>query len=211
MQRSIVILALLFHSIFASAAEYEEFKVPTTDGKSLLTGQIDLPPAKCGAGPHKAVMIVSGSGWSYRDGFMGRSGSDGDSIYRFMAKSLQDKCYLVVRWDYRGVSCDRKQPSDVQKCIDQKVRAEMDHNSMLEDILAVYKFAESFPLLDKSEFKIIGHSEGSLNVASLIYQNRILPKGVLFMGALTESPKDIFYWQAVLRKIEWLFELDKDG
>lgn len=202
---------ILLFATTSFAKTYKEFRIPTKDRKSFLTGQFDLPLPQCGSGPYKTVMIVSGSGWSYRDGLMGRSGVEAEYIYKYMAKYLTKQCYLVVRWDYRGVSCDRKQASDVQKCINQKVRSEMDHRSMLEDIESVYNTAIQFPLVDRANFKMIGHSEGSLNISTLISENRIHPKGLVLMGAMTESPKSIFYWQSVTRITEYLMTLDKNN
>lgn len=208
-----ILLAVLFFAFMSFSQTFNEFRIQTKDKKAFLTGQFDLPLPQCGAGPYKTVMIVSGSGWSFRDGFMGKSGTPSDYIYKTIAKYLTQKCYLVVRWDYRGVTCDRKQPSDIQKCINQKVRSEMDHRSMLEDIESVYNTALQHPMVDRARFKMIGHSEGSLNTSELIFENRINPKGLVLMGALTESPKGIFYWQSVTRKTEYLMTLDanKDG
>jgi len=86
----------------------------------------------------------------------------------------------------------------------------MTYAKMLEDIESVYRYASSHPLVKKEGLVVVGHSEGSINVSRLIGQGRLRPKGLLFIGGITESPRAIFHWQVVVRPGTWLFELDRD-
>lgn len=202
-----IFLTILLFSI--SSIAQTQFQIPTKDGLSVLNGQFDLPQAHCGEGPFPTILIVSGTGFSYRDGLtvLPLQG-DRSYIYKYLGQQFAEKCWLTVRWDYRGVSCDSSPGNEAKRCVDEEARKLMTYESMLEDIESIYKYSKAHPSVSANNFVILGHSEGSLNVSKLISEKRLNPKGVLYIGGVTESPKSIFHWQIVTRPAEWLFELD---
>lgn len=208
------VLCFIFINLcfLTSVNAFVDFSIKTQDQKFFLTGQFDYPQISlCGMGPYKSVIFVSGTGWADRDGLSGRSGSKADYVYKYTSDYLNNNCYATVRWDYRGVSCAPTKADDVGRCINQDVRKEMDHQSMLEDIESIYNQTKNNVLIKNDEIRIVGHSEGSLNVSILVERQKIDPKGLLFIGGLTESPQSIFRWQTVERMVEYLFDLDLDG
>jgi hypothetical protein len=85
--------------------ETQHFEIPTRDGRTRLTGQVDLPSGD-GAARHPAVLIVPGGWFMDRDGYMGGSGTERDLIYRDLAKDIVAAGIAVVRYDNRGVRCN---------------------------------------------------------------------------------------------------------
>jgi pimeloyl-ACP methyl ester carboxylesterase len=209
--KSLFIIFCCFCSVGAFAETGAQFTIPTKDGLSVLNGQYDIPTENtCGVGPYKTVLVVSGSGFVYRDGKMGYSENEADYLYKYMSKSFTSKCLMMVRWDYRGVSCDINSKADIDKCIDQSVRSKMGYESIKADIESVYNHVLNHRLVDKSNLIVLGHSEGSINTANLIKEQRINPSKLILMGSVTESPQSIIQWQMSTRHYEWLFEMDAD-
>lgn len=208
MKQAMIITGLILSSLQAGAYRGVEFSIPSKDLKTKITGQIDYPTEACGTEKLPTVMIVSGTGFISRDGFMGKSGTERDYIYRDLSKRFTQNCVITVRYDYRGVACDIKVKEDVAKCIDQKARAEVTSENIQEDIESVYQFAQTQPQVDGTRFGILGHSEGTYNVAKLVSQKRVQPKALLFMGAMLESPVTMIRWQMSDRIFEYMFAMD---
>lgn len=57
---------------------------------------------------------------------------------------------------------------------------------------------------------MFGHSEGSTHIASLVESKKIHPKGLVFMGGVTESLDSLIQWQIVGRVVENLVLMDID-
>ncbi|WP_413291185.1 alpha/beta hydrolase family protein [Bdellovibrio sp. HCB337] len=208
MKQVLIITGLILSSLQAEAFRGVEFSIPSKDLKTHITGQIDYPTADCGPEKLPSVLIVSGTGFIYRDGFAGKSGTERDYIYRDLSKRFTQNCVITVRYDYRGVLCDIKAKEDGAKCIDQKIRAEVTSENIQEDIESVYLYALTQPQVDAGRFGILGHSEGTYNVAKLVSEKRVQPKTLLFMGAMLESPVTMIRWQMADRIFEYMFELD---
>lgn len=185
------------------------FQVPSQDGLSQISGQIDIP--NCNQAMYPAVFMVGGTGFFSRNVFFGRSRTSRDFVFADLAQRFTAACIAVVRFDFRGVTCDLTDKSKLQTCVDQNLRTSVTDETILDDIQAVYNFAISSKSIDPSRFFMLGHSEGSLNIARLIARKSIHPAGILFFGGITESAKSILHWQIVDRAVEWSFEMDSNS
>ena len=188
----------------------ETFELQTFDGKTSFGGQIDFPE-NCKGDSYPVALLVSGTGLYYRNTYLGVSGTERDFLFKDLSDRLTDKCMAVVRYDYRGVTCDLNNDDNIEKCLDQEIRRSVDAETILDDIQAVYDYTVNHSRIKKDEMVILAHSEGSLNISRLIQRKRISPKGLVFMGGMTESPKSLIRWQFIDRSVEQAFAMDTDG
>jgi hypothetical protein len=186
--------------------------VSTVDGKSTISGQIDFPN-NCYKKRYKAVLIVGGTGLYYRNMYLGLSGTSRDYIAKDLAKSFNSKCLAAVRFDYRGVTCDLTSRDEdlVDRCLDQELRKEVDAESLVDDIKVVFDYAKNHSRIDGEKIVVNAFSEGSLNIARLIKDKKITPKGLVFIGGITESATSLVRWQFVDRSVDIAFSLDTNG
>lgn len=204
--------------------EPQQFRIPTRDGRARLSGQVDLPPSG-GTAPCPFVLMVPGGWFMDRDGYMGRSGTDRDLIYRDLGNDLLRAGFAVVRYDNRGVRCNERtmppcpaggsEPEAsrhyLNACVDTDARRTVTVQTQTDDVEDVWAFAARHPRLDPTRTLVWAHSEGGLNVARLIGRGRIDPRGVQFVGATTGSPVSVGRWQIIERSVDYLMGLDEDG
>lgn len=81
----------------------------------------------------------------------------------------------------------------------------------MDDVDDVWSFAASHSRLDPGRALVWAHSEGALNVARLIGRGRLNPRGIQFVGSITESPASVFRWQTIERYVEHVMGWDEDG
>jgi len=204
--------------------EMQQFQIPTRDGRTRLSGQVDLP-AGDGAARHPGVLMVPGGWFMDRDGYMGGSGTERDLIYRDLAKDIVAAGIVVVRYDNRGVRCNEmtmppcpagSDEFELTKhylgaCIDADVRQTVTVQTQMDDVEGVWTFTVNHPAIDQRRALIWAHSEGCGNTARLIGARRICPRGVIFVGTATESPAGLVRWQIVDRYAEHVMGWDADG
>jgi len=202
----------------AGWAAEEQFQIFSKDGVRL-TGQIDFPSISAING---VVLLVPGTGLFDRDAEFGQTNTDKDLVFREISKALTARDFAVVRFDYRGVKCNRRTIPPcpdchnkkeaiahfVKNCIDNKIRAGVTPENLREDIEVIYNHIATHPKLLNQKVLVFGHSEGSLNLSHLIADKRIRPYGVVFMGGLAESPQSVIHWQMTDRLSSALFEFD---
>ena len=205
--------------------EPQQFRIRARDGRAQLAGQVDLPALGTSTARYPVVLMVPGGWFMDRDGYMGGSGTEGDLIYRDLAADLLAAGVAVVRYDNRGVRCNemtmppcRQGSSEAEvsrhylsACVDADVRQTVTVQTQRDDVEDVWAFAVSHPRLDPTRALIWAHSEGGLNVARLIGRGRIHPRGVQFVGTITESPFSVFRWQTVERYVVHMMGWDEDG
>jgi hypothetical protein len=202
----------------------QPFEIPTRDGRTALTGQVDLP-AVGGAARHPVVLMVPGGWFMDRDGYMGGSGTERDLIYRDLAKDIVSAGIAVVRYDNRGVRCnemtmppcpDGRSELEVSKhylnaCVDPDVRQTVTVQTQMDDVEDVWTFSISHPQIDPTRALIWAHSEGGLNTSRLIGAQRISPRGVIFVCTGTESPAGGVHFQMVDSYAARVMQWDDDG
>jgi pimeloyl-ACP methyl ester carboxylesterase len=227
MPMSLVIVAwsvLLPNTSYGFRAE--SFSVPTMDGKTVITGEIDFPSASArdSLGRYSTVIMVPGTGMFDRDVDFGISGTRRDLLFRDMAEQLTNAGLAVVRMDYRGVLCSKwtmppcpecdtlaKRLEHLKiSCFRNEIRKDVTTQTIQDDIVAVYDWTQHHPSVDVSRIAVFAHSEGTVHVARLIGQHRIQPRGLLLMGMVAESPASMIQWQIVDRNMK-IFEWDLNG
>lgn len=204
--------------------ESQLFEIPTRDGRTRLTGQVDLPAGEDVA-RRPTVMIVPGGWFMDRDGYMGNSGTERDLIYRDLAREAVAAGIVVVRYDNRGVRCNEmtmppcSSPTSeleatrhyLSACVDPDVRQTVTVRTQMDDVEDLWVFATHHPAIDPTRVVILAHSEGGLNVARSIGASRIDPRGIVFVGTATESPAASFRFSTVDRYAERVMDWDADG
>lgn len=216
----LIFVFLSFSSIVCLASSSIEFKIPTYDNKTFLTGQIDLPNSNSYF--DTVVIMIPGTGLFDRDVDFGTTGTEDDLIFKKIAQEAVNENIAVVRFDYRGIRCNFKtmpacldcnSPKDkfesyIKSCVDTKIRAEVTPENIQEDIASIYKFSKEYSLLKNKKVIIFAHSEGSFHVSKLVSDNSISPEKIVFMGGLAESLSSVIHWQSVERIFDLLFSLD---
>ncbi len=195
-----------------------QFNINSKDQTTSLSGQIDLPAT---IEPRGVVLLVPGSGLHDRDVDFGITDSTEELIFKKISEQLTSQGFAVARFDYRGIKCNKKtmpichncseeqiMAHFIKHCVDPNVRKSVSPANIREDIESVYKFAASYAKNKGVEVFTLGHSEGSLHISKLIQENRIQPKGVLFLGGMAESIASTFEWQVSLRLIDAPSSLD---
>lgn len=207
----LAVLALLISS--QAWAKSQEFVLKTLDGLATFGGQIDFPD-NCYRDRYKTVVLVGGTGLyyrNYRNTQWGLRGTERELIFKDLSGHFTQKCLAVVRYDFRGVSCDLSNDDDVKKCLDQSLRKSVNAKTIIDDIQAVYDYAIEHPRLNRSQIVFLAHSEGSLNVSRLWQRKSIDPAGFVFIGGVVESPQSLVRWQFVNRSVDQAFAMDTDG
>lgn len=124
------------------------------NGEVTLAGTLTLPP---GAGPHPAVVLVSGSGPQDRDETLG--GGIAIKPFRLLADALTREGVAVLRYDDRGVGASTGAFSTaVVSDFASDAEAAIDYLLTREEI-------------DRRHIGVLGHSEGALVAAMLGARN----------------------------------------
>lgn len=207
---TILITLLSLLSLWNAYGYSEEFSLKTLDERSTIQGQIDFPD-NCYRRSYQAVFLVGGTGLYSRNMYIGLSGTSRDFIFQDLSEILTNQCVAVIRYDYRGVSCDITDLDLVDECLDQEVRKKVDGDTLLEDILLVYNHAKNHERINEEEVVVHAYSEGSLNIARLIKDKKMNPKGLVFVGGIVESASSLVRWQFVGRSVDQAFAMDTNG
>lgn len=203
--------------------EPQQFRIRTRDGRAQLTGQVDLPAGAIARCP--VVLMVPGGWFMDRDGYMGGLGTERDLVYRDLARDLLAAGVAVVRFDNRGVRCnERTMPpcpegsSELEltrhyldACVDADVRQTVTVRTQMDDVEEVWAFVLRHARLDPGRALVWAHSEGALNAARLVGRGRINPRALQLVGAITESPAAVFWWQTVEHPVCRVMLWDHDG
>lgn len=207
--KKLVIFSLCITSALAGTRS-QEFNLRTFDGLAKFGGQIDYP-THCGKRKLPAVILVAGTGLYYRNLYLGTSDTARDLVFTDLSKRLNRDCVAVVRYDYRGVSCDLTGDEAIEKCLDQSARKTVDDKTILDDIQAVYNHAKKQPKIDSRRLGFLALSEGSINVGRLVARKSVSPKALFFIGGVAESPKSLVRWQFIDRSVDQAFSMDTNG
>lgn len=123
---------------------YREEEVVYTNEKAgvRLAGTLTIPP---GAGPHPAVVLISGSGAQDRDETI-----MGHRPFLVLADYLTRRGFAVLRTDDRGVGGSTGN-------LDTSITADL-----AEDVLVGVAYLKTRPEIDAKRIALVGHSEGGL-------------------------------------------------
>lgn len=130
-------------------------QVSFRNGTTTLAGTLAVPP---GAGPHAAVVIISGSGPHDRDGAL--DAIPGYVPFELIAEHLTQRGIAVSRYDDRGVG------SSSGDCI------ESDEHDFVKDAEAAFEYLSGRDEIDPNRIGLPGHSEGALIAAMVAGQEQ---------------------------------------
>lgn len=217
-----VTLTLFFSTANGTTSHVETFSLTTADAISTLNGEIEFPSYSGSKFP--LVVMIPGTGLFDRDVDFGNGNTDKDLIFKTIAGELVKSGFAVLRYDYRGVKCNKRTmqqaPTDLDAkekllrffdlCVDHAVRGSVTPENAREDINTIYRFGELNRRVDASRIIVFGHSEGSLNLSYLIGSGSIQPAGAVFMGGLAESLASVIRWQYIDRIVDTVFAMDSN-
>ena len=139
-------------SAVPTAAEpYKEEEVTFKNGQYTLAGTLSLPE---GAGPHPAVVLISGSGAQNRDEEI-----LGFKPFAILADALTRKGIAVLRYDDRGIG--------------GSTTGTMDDTSetYANDVGAAFDYLKTRSEIDPTKIGLLGHSEGGI-IAPMVAVNK---------------------------------------
>lgn len=193
-------------------AHAETFSRRTTDGLTAINGQIDFPAGVDTRVKVPAVVLIAGSGLFDRHMLIGTSGTPADFAFDDLSAAFTAKGIAVVRFDYRGVTCNTRDPriaaeKDIARqqaliaelCVDQALRGTVTPETNLEDFAAVVAHARAHPRIDAARVGLLGVSEGVLSIGRLLAREPALARAALLVGAPLESPMAVMQWQSTDR------------
>jgi hypothetical protein len=215
----ILVVICIFVSMHATA---QLTTIPTADKQATLNILVEYP--EHGAkGKKKPVVVLAGGVFTDRDGItdLGEVASEKNTSFLFkqLSQQLLSMGFIVIRYDQRGINgniftCEKgvklSFETYIKKCVDSKVRSTVTLQNTRADYESVFNFASRLKTIDAKKIYVLGHSEASLHIATLIGEKRISPIGTIFIAGLVESPSKHAEWQAIGRFVEALPLLDED-
>ncbi len=156
---------------------YVEEEVVIQNGDIHLAGTLTLPS---GAGPHPAVILISGSGPSNRDEAIDFVA--GYRPFRVIADHLTRQGVAVLRYDDRGVD---KSTGD---------HASAASADLATDAETVFRYLQSRKEINPKQIGLLGHSEGSM-IAAMIAARNAEVAFVISMGGTAASGYDVIVLQ----------------
>ena len=140
----------------------EEVSCPNRRAGITLAGTLSLPR---GAGPHPAVLLITGSGPQDRDEFV-----MGHRPFLVLADHLTRAGIAVLRVDDRGIGKSTGSFKDATTA------------DFADDALAGVEFLKSRPDIDARRIGLVGHSEGGLVAPMVAAGSRDVAFVVLIAG-----------------------------
>ena len=195
------------------------FSIKTHDGTTDLNGQIDFPDHATSASFPLVVMVPGGGGFFDRDYCLDVGQKDEDCLFLNLSKSINEIGIATLRFDWRGFSKNRdysytKPPLTHDEIvqmftsrfqIDMEIRSRIVPENMRSDIQQIFDYASQHVKVDSSQIIALGHSEGTFHLSHLIGTNAIHPKGLMMLGMIGRSMKDLSYWKRIPYAAEALF------
>ncbi len=166
----------------APADAPRELQVTIPSGTVSLSGTLRLP---AGAGPHPAVVLVSGSGPLDRDADVAGLPL---GLTRDLAVALAERGVASLRYDRRGVG-----GSD-----GDFLAAGLRDNA--DDLRAAFAWLAARPEVRGDRAFLLGHSEGALHAIAVAADPPVPPAGVVLLAAPAKTGEDTLVWQA--RQVE---------
>lgn len=151
--------------------------VPNTAAGISLAGTLTVPRA---AGPHAAVVLISGSGAQDRDSTL-----FGHKPFLLLADYLTRKGVAVLRLDDRGVGGSTGNPATATS------------EDLAGDVAAAVAFLAARPGINAALIGLIGHSEGGLIAPLAALRSKSIAFLVLMAGP-GETGERIMLQQAAL-------------
>lgn len=138
----------------------------------------------------------------------------GVATLKTVAKAVSRDGFAVLRFNKRGVVAVGPQLSDNPAF----VHFDKPYEQTVRDAAAVVRFAAGSPRVDPARIFLLGHSEGTQVAGNLAADpdgyGIAEPAGVVAMGVVDGTPREVLYYQTVGRTLGLLheeFDFDGDG
>ncbi|BEL03984.1 alpha/beta fold hydrolase [Actinoplanes sichuanensis] len=178
------------------------------DGGWSAAGELTYPRGAKGRLP--VVVLLHGSGRNDMDQTL----ASGVATLKSVARAINRDGFAVLRFNKRGVVGVGPQLSDDPADLDFAEPYEQ----TVRDAAAAVRFAATSNRVDPGRVFLLGHSEGTQVAANLAADPRAhgitRPAGVVAMGVVGGTPRQVIYYQAVGRTLGQLheeFDFDGDG
>ncbi|MFI5914142.1 alpha/beta hydrolase family protein [Dactylosporangium sp. NPDC051541] len=178
------------------------------DGGWVAAGELTYPKGAKGRLP--VVVLLHGSGQNDMDQTL----APGVATLRTVAQSVSRGGFAVLRFNKRGVVAVGPKLSDDPALLDP----EKPYEQTVRDAAAAVRFAGGLSRVDPKRVFLLGHSEGTQVAGNLVADPRgygiARPAGVVAMGVVAGTPREVLYYQAVGRTLGQLheeFDFDGDG
>ncbi|MDP9791635.1 dienelactone hydrolase [Catenuloplanes nepalensis] len=178
------------------------------DGGWSAEGELTYPKGARGRLP--VVVLLHGSGKNDMDQTL----APNVGTLRSVAQSASRSGFAVLRFNKRGVIGIGPQLSDDPALLDPATPYEQ----VVRDAAAAVRFAGASKRADPAKVFLLGHSEGTQVAGNLAADPRGYgirkPAGVVAMGVVHGTPREVLYYQAVGRTLGQLheeFDFDGDG
>jgi uncharacterized protein len=185
----------------------EPVTIPMEGGWSAK-GELTYPKGAKGRLP--VVVLLHGSGQNDMDQTL----APDTATFKSVAQSVSRAGVAVLRFHKRGVVGVGPQLSDDPAFLDPDKPYEL----TVRDAAAAVRFAGSSKHVDPAEVFLLGHSEGTQVAGNLAADPRgygiRTPAGVVAMGVVNGTTREVLYYQAVGRTLGQLheeFDFDGDG
>ncbi len=135
----------------AEAKTYKDEEVTFKNGQYTLAGTLSLPQ---GAGPHPAVVLISGSGAQNRDEEI-----MGFKPFAVLADALAKQGIAVLRYDDRGIGGSTTGAADDTS------------ETYAGDVSAAFDYLKTRSEINPGKIGLLGHSEGGI-IAPMVAVNK---------------------------------------
>jgi uncharacterized protein len=125
-----------------ASKSYTDEEVTFKNGQYTLAGTLSLPK---GAGPHPAIVLISGSGQQNRDEEI-----FGFKPFAILADALAKQSVAVLRYDDRGIGGSTTGTVDDTS------------ETYAADVEAAYDYLKTRSEIDPKKIGLLGHSEGGI-------------------------------------------------
>jgi predicted esterase len=203
----------------------EQFSIQTKDRITVINGEINYRGSKDVSRP--VVFLLHGSGPSDRDYLLQDPLADKSqftwrhALFKELSEQLTLDGFAIVRFDTRGVSCNRLTyknneglPSQwTAHCFDNTVLLSATLSATIDDVQTVIEYASNRPMVNANQTAFITHSAGVIYLGHLVERNLVSPKIVISLAGLVESPYASALWQNTIRyvNIAEKCDLNRDG
>ena len=185
----------------------EAVTIPMEGGWSAK-GELTYPKGARGRLP--VVVLLHGSGQNDMDQTL----TPDVATFNTVARSVSRSGFAVLRFNKRGVVGVGPVLSDNPAFLDP----DKPYEQTVRDAAAAVRFAGRSKRVDPAKVFLLGHSEGTQVAGNLVAHTRAYgiaePAGVVAMGVVHGTPRQVLYYQAVGRTLGQLheeFDFDGDG
>lgn len=178
------------------------------EGGWAAKGELTYPKGAKGRLP--VVVLLHGSGQNDMDQTL----APGVTTLKTVAESVSRSGLAVLRFNKRGVVGVGPKLSDNPTFLDP----DKPYEQTVRDAAAAVRFAGTDKRVDPAKVFLLGHSEGTQVASNLVADPRAYgirkPAGVVAMGVVGGTPREIIYYQLIGRTLGQLheeFDFDGDG